>query len=105
MEAKELRVGNWVNNNEEDYQITSATITQLERGDSTAQPITLTPEWLNRFGFVNGEKENFSFTKNMDLRIIGAEADYNGIWIGEIYYVHNLQNLYYAMNGVELSVS
>jgi hypothetical protein len=28
MQASEFRVGNWVNNNEEDYQITSATIAQ-----------------------------------------------------------------------------
>lgn len=103
MEASELRIGNWVNNNGEDYQITSATIVQLEREESTAQPIILTTEWLDRFGFVNGEKDNFSFTKYMDLRIIGCEADYNGIWLGEVFYVHTLQNLYYAVKGYELS--
>ena len=51
MKPNELRVGNWVNNNEEDYQITSATIAQLERGDSTAKPIELTDEWIKRLGF------------------------------------------------------
>jgi len=48
MKPNELRVGNWVNNNEEDYQITSATIAQLERGDLTAKPIKLTDEWIKR---------------------------------------------------------
>jgi hypothetical protein len=105
MEASEFRIGNWVNNNEEDCQITSAIIAQLERDDSTAQPIILTPEWLVRFGFVRGEKDNFSFTKSMNLRIIGSEYDYSGIWFGEVYYVHQLQNLYYALRGTELTVS
>jgi hypothetical protein len=66
------------------------------------EPIPLTEEWLRRFGFANGEKENFDFTRNMQLRILGYEADYNGLWIGEIEYVHQLQNLYFALTGAEL---
>ena len=63
------------------------------------EPIPLTEYWLIRMGFVNGEKEHFSFTKNMELRILGSEADYNGIWFGRLESVHQLQNLYFALTG------
>lgn len=56
---------------------------------------------LVMFGFVNGEKENFSFTKNMQLRIIGSESDYNGIWHGKVF-CHQLQNMYLDFVGNDL---
>lgn len=110
MTANELRVGNWVNNNEEDYQITSATIGQLERGNSTATPIKLTRKWLLRFG---GKK-----VKGLDWSIkfggLQFYCRYNKKWYSSIdglylsdriQYVHQLQNLYFAITGFELEVS
>lgn len=110
MQASELRVGNWVNNKEEDYQITSATIAQLERGDSTAIPINITEHWLIRFG---AEKVNQS---DWSLKFGGLNfyCRYNKVWYSSIeglylsdrvQYVHQLQNLYHSITGLELSVS
>lgn len=42
MEARELRIDNWVSKYGEMYQISSATITSLERGISDVEPIPLT---------------------------------------------------------------
>lgn len=110
MKANELRIGNWVNNNEEDYQITSATIAQLERGDSTAKPILLTEEWLVKFG---AEKVNqidwvlkigsvvfcFRFYKEWYSSI-------GSIYLSDrIQYVHQVQNLYYCLCGKELQIN
>ena len=114
MKPNELRVGNWVNNNEEDYQITSATISQLERVDSTAKPIELTPEWAKRLGFeiVGG---GISYDKDKLCLYFGdsilsgknGRTYFNSWAILEHTpkYVHELQNLYYALTGVELSAS
>ena len=116
MTAKELRIGNWVTvgcgiNSIVTTIATDGAIEDLIQLEGNAvfnrisqiQPIPLTKEWLVKFGFVNGEKDNFSFTKYMDLRILGSEADYNGIWFGKVFYVHQLQNLYFALCGVELT--
>ncbi len=115
MKASELRIGNLIT-----YQGNLITVSGVvnntiyyENGknfDSNSvsytpfEPIPLTEDWLLKFGFVNGEKEHFSFTKNMDLRILGSEADYNGIWFGRLESVHQLQNLYFALTGEELTV-
>ncbi len=51
MRSNELRIGNWVSKYGEMYQISSATIVSLERSESDVEPIPLTEEWLDRFGF------------------------------------------------------
>jgi len=117
MKATNFRIGNYLNDREgrlckvesilfdkeDGYTVKAPAIA----GPTTSlpnQPIMLTKEWLIKFGFVNGEKNNFSFTKNMQLRIIGYESDYNGIWFGELQHVHQLQNLYFALTGEELTL-
>ena len=106
MKANELRVGNWVNNNEEDYQITSATIAQLERGDSEAKPIPLTEEWLIKFGFDKKfSKDKFTIIPNGKLDYEKGRTYFNAWTILEHQpeYVHQLQHLYFALTGEELS--
>jgi len=116
MTASELRVGNLVYNQKTDI----AKIRLVDDGLGCVgvqskngifygkieeiEPVSLTEYWLLKFGFVNGEKEHFSFTKNMDLRILGSESDYNGIWFGRLKYVHQLQNLYFALTEDELII-
>ena len=76
-----------------------------------AKPIPLTEEWLVKFGFkIEGKTwGNTNYSK-----------DFSGIWLqdrGELYkctisngnkhieirYVHQLQNLYFALTGEELN--
>ena len=113
MKPNELRVGNWVNNNEENYQITSATIIQLERGDSTAKPIELSDEWIKRLGFeiLTDKNKGFKTTSYSHTKIPfvvywdGVRLS-TGFWQGnEKRYVHELQNLFYALSGQGLELS
>lgn len=122
MKSSELRVGNWVNNNEEDYQITSATIVQLERGDSTAKPIDITYEWLLKLGFtyIHGDNDYHIYASpehdyylQMDARRNNGEyvildntllGDLRSFASTSIKYVHQLQNLYFALTGIELEI-
>ena len=69
------------------------------------EPIQLTDEWLVKFGF---EESEFVFSKNMyfikGLQIWKCNdmflCDKNGIYIK---YVHQLQNLYFALREKELT--
>lgn len=105
MKASELRIGNWVNNNGEVYQITSATIVSLEREESTAQPIPITEEWLKRFGFEKLDDERGLYVNNkinLFIYFDGKRVSV-GFWIGnEKRYVHELQNFVYCLSGEEL---
>ena len=116
MKSQELRLGNWVMGNKP-YQIDITNLVSFEYyekiGTEYCQPIQLTEEWLFMFGF---EK-----TKTRHLRIkIGMSSNkletiylrmyiYRGEVGGsiakmttKIQYVHELQNLYFALTGEEL---
>jgi len=112
MKATELRIGNLVKYNdggifkvigiynfgldvEDDIEVT-----YMEYENFSAIPIT--EEWLLKFGFEkkykNYEKGYFMFFKGSCSRI-----SYKLSLIGiNIKYVHQLQNLYFALTGEEL---
>jgi hypothetical protein len=82
------------------------------------KPIPLTEEWLWRFGFANNingfpeidldEKRGLSITfkKTVDTHIVWfAEKDIiEYTEITTLKYVHQLQNLYFALTGKELEI-
>lgn len=79
-------------------------------------PIPLTPEWLERFGWVwNSETETFEKFPNGDARMhlkertLGGYGMFNYVLkatiVDSIHYVHQLQNLYFALTGQELVLS
>ena len=126
MEARELRIGNWVHN---DVEINTF---QIEHGwqideSYEVSGIELTEEWLFNFGFEmfdyqtdDSENDDFIYI-NYKKQIHGKMSYYtisntrdgdwcfgfNVIWaeeimLSQVYYVHELQNLYFALTGNEL---
>jgi len=86
------------------------------------EPITLTEDWLIRSGFVkdnNDDFDDFIYEKNMvyifqhkynlssfnypNLMKYGDLNEYK--CATPIYYVHQLQNLYFALTGSELEIN
>jgi hypothetical protein len=76
------------------------------------EPIPLTEEWLLRFGFIRDNKEILSLKENENEFIFFLEGNHviidkqqgqqlSGISI-DCEYVHQLQNLYFALTGKEL---
>lgn len=66
------------------------------------QPITLTEEWLRRFA---KRKEVIFFILDDRLSISIENILYiNGQYWGKLLHVHQLQNLYFALNGEELTL-
>jgi hypothetical protein len=73
------------------------------------QPITLTEEWLLNFGFQTSEWDNnSSLRKEVNSRITMVFYKEHktfdiGDWeLGVIQYIHQLQNLFFALTGEEL---
>ncbi len=72
-------------------------------------PIKLTEEWLFRFGFMPKEYGyvNQIYVRKPDNRVNGFYFEFDGFDIGKevvLKYVHQLQNLYHALTGQELTI-
>ena len=117
MKATELRIGNYINevfivdgimkgtvygSSTERHQITSYRYSQIK-------PIQLTEQWFKDFGF-----EQFSSYKLYNKGFFqvdktAKEQDESGYWFFinsypvNVVYVHQLQNLYFALTGRELN--
>ena len=128
MKANELRIGNLIHHNNDGinevveiksigykaegysgYYLTykggSSTLESLFGDDYLNTPIPLTEEWLVKFGYKYksygyGEEEwkQWSF-KGYSLN--GFTCNTSGV---NIKYVHQLQNLYFALTGEELTI-
>lgn len=79
--------------------------------DRWCDPIPLSPDILEKAGFAhqsNNEyvKDNFVFRiQQNDLILHGFEYDYNGVILKRPEYLHQLQNLYFALTGEELQIN
>jgi len=130
MKANELRIGNLVNcTNHKHIQFFEIEMfyglsdfkPKLEYEDltisfHTCKPIPLTEEWLLKFGFENNSFDNFCylhFNPRMAIRFLNfnsAECEiiqddkYISFKWKHIEYVHQLQNLYFALTGKDLSM-
>jgi hypothetical protein len=118
MKPNELRIGNWVHNEitGKDMQVYPMMIPQMEhtkpKYDNGIISIPLTEEWLKKFGFTFDDNFKISYlspdVNNWQMRIFTSSNGYE--WVIsimhkiEIKYVHQLQNLYFALTGEELKI-
>ena len=74
-------------------------VVNIERG---IEPIPLTEEWLLKFGF----KKNSEFYENGKVILIEENNSFHLAFLNcsSIKYVHQLQNLYFALCGEELQL-
>jgi hypothetical protein len=104
MKGNELRIGNWVkwDNADNFFQIESIN----ENTGNEIEPIPLTPEILEKAGFVKW---------NSEINEIKIGGSYLGVYhkLGKAYlfgeyfpcqYLHQLQSLYFALTGDELNI-
>lgn len=120
MYTDEFRIGNFILDRNEEVEINGILRggfyientdlkLQLNAGDRFS-PIPLTEEWLIKFGF----KKSYLYWRNK----LSAKVEFklqNMVWFYkggclqsnyiEIKSVHQLQNLYFALTGVELEIN
>lgn len=113
MKANELRIGNLLEvggefQEKKIIKVTGNLISTLEKGGKIkSKPIPITEEWLKRFGFSHSFDELWE-AKSAYFPIQFSEGE--AVYSSDMYhhtsepfkYVHQLQNLYFALTGEEL---
>lgn len=111
MKASELRIGNYaIDLDGSIYKIASGADI-----DGVWKSIPLSEDWLIRFGFECTEQQSWSTGEEVNYKVYKkGDLKYNTIqqswWLRGIMnnnfpiYVHQLQNLYFALTGSELSI-
>lgn len=111
MKASELRIGNLVAyeptiDDWEEIIVKCGNIIQCEISPDSFIPIPLTEEWLLKFGgILNEENDSYGFGKfyvsvNEESEALMFFKDEE---ITEFKYVHQLQNIYFALTNEELT--
>ena len=123
MEARELRLGNWVYHSS--GNIIDVEIINSEIEEDDLQPIPLTEEWLLNFGFeecnekVTKKEKGFDINRKKPYKSIyirtsiGSQTGFFSVFnysscddeiqfIRKVNFVHDLQNLYWCLYEEEL---
>ena len=107
MKASELRLGNWYDHHGTPKQVTPSVIEDVwEAKRIWCKPIPITEEWLLRFGFedtgcLRFKKGIWDVAFMSDSTIYFRFDEQN---IAELKHVNQLQNLYFALTGEELTI-
>ena len=117
---KEFRIGNLVEYDGRVFEIDSVsevlpTLNTIEFGIGVVdwnnlKPIPLNEDWLVRFGFEkpahswNGDKFHLSEWDSYPLNWCVAMNKNGAVLVEKLKYVHQLQNLYFALTGTELTL-
>lgn len=121
MEANELRIGNWVSYSDNAVKIAAGFFVNSSQMniETDCEPIPLTPEILEKAGFEKNDRiqQNFSYILQLKSRMtlvyykgdsscLSIEQDNKMIDFasGRCKYLHQLQNLYFALTGEELEI-
>jgi hypothetical protein len=118
MKTNELRIGNYLNGKQGHVIVSEIrTNNSVKIHDNTSRfyvgicliPIKITTEWLLKLGFKYNNYEELYQKNIFDIDIIydvycHFYMNEYGDWYRNIEYVHQLQNLYFALTGEELTV-
>lgn len=116
LNAQELRIGNWVNIiGRVPTKATTDHIKSIFEGDVDYKAIPLTPEILEKAGFVKTTQSGYVGYVLDDFEISATGGD--GLYYSasnreetnnqpyvNLTYLHQLQNLYFALTGEELNI-
>jgi hypothetical protein len=127
MKAKDLRIGNWVESDGFELTVTSVYGVNIdinvcpytgnhneEYSLKDIKPIPINKEWLKKLGFNNpdrlfelydiniGDEETLSISLHGNNPTWSIEWDNVFLKDREIKYIHQLQNLYFALTDNEL---
>lgn len=128
IKPSDLRLGNllWYDKGKDPNSARVVIVTGIEKKEVTVSDgnltivlfadelkgVPLTPEWLERFGFVWSDKYYRWRKRGERGQMFGLfrPDSGDGVWTfpkftGELKYVHQVQNLYFALTGQELKTT
>lgn len=118
IQPNELRIGNWVKINGVNLIVTPELFCLIISGDiAPPKPIPITPEILEKAGFYKEEgtiecwtknDPEFSICKTLGEGFLFCQLSCDTVSIigkSKIEYLHQLQNLYFALTGQELPIN
>lgn len=111
MKSTELRIGNKIHQFGIEIFVTGGTLEKLAEIEADGKicidltPIPLTEEWLVEFGYIKSGNLRFTAKGIIDLYAYknNVTCSVNDVEI-RLKYVHQLQNLFFALTGTELEV-
>ena len=108
IKANELRIGNFIQNNKGSNFFVNPNhlIVMMMDVNHNYNPIPLTEQWLLKFGFEvyefdNGQPNQYRLLDRILVIRDNKIVDYGSSVVLD--YVHQLQNLYFALTGKELT--
>lgn len=114
MKTTDLRIRNIIYNTEtqKNEQTTLEHLLSIEEGDGILEEVPLTEEWLIKFGFELlcrksiGFKDTVFSMQKPSWSLIKLDKGWGvSFWQGNsLLYVHQLQNLYFALTNKELTL-
>lgn len=119
LQATELRIGNLVYDTRGDVNfVTVDALRYIETYSGAvcqAKPIPLTPEWFEKCGGKNGgekllfismpkNKAELHFEMKPYGNVVVLKSDFGEFVPEDVEYVHQLQNLFFALTGEELTI-
>ena len=114
--ANELRIGNWVKHMGLDVCLAGHGIALCADGELIYEPIHLTPEILEKAGFIfsnyiyKHKKTQHNFALHDENRLKPNQflfmyaENHCAFWAVDVEYLHQLQNLYFDVTKEELSI-
>ena len=120
IKVKELRIGNFIKTELGIFPIKTIAFSEFMVSGvdgralwaTNVEPIELNEEWLLKLGFTKGTdlwgeraEYEYLFSEGKGVTVSDTNEIYMGCFSQTIKYVHQLQNLIFAMSGVELQLS
>lgn len=112
---QELRIGNWVSIAGVEIKLSVQALARIfeQDGDSTrCEPILLTEDWMVRFEFESVDDKVYSIKPRLSICPDAYIIRTGNVWkiqlgnetlsMPHVKYVHQLQNLYFALTGAEI---
>ena len=116
MKANELRIGNWINDSNDIVKAELYHIQSLLDGLDDFGGVPLTEEWLVKFGFEKNTGLYNNYSMVFDEYMCSVQI-VDGVWLfsndvsdagcyvfTDFKYVHELQNLVFALSKQELKI-
>jgi hypothetical protein len=113
MKASELRIGNIMNAPEHEtlisprglFYVDIGALTSISNGNVyTFEAVPLTEEWLVKFGFLRSPENDCVFANGVQAVFFDKTDSFCELKGAYPKYVHQLQNLYFALTGEELTL-